>query len=113
MEQPSWSLFIAAVSLLVTVFLSLRSWYYGGAVIRVEIDLMERRWMGADVIGSIARWKSGEGLNTTQRRGLRLDIVKLTVRNKGRTAATIMDPGLRIGRPPVPTGTWTTEAPWV
>lgn len=105
--EPPWSLVLAALSLLVTVFLSARSWYYGGTVIKVEIDLMERRWMGADLTGSIARWKSGVGLHAAPRRGLRLDIVRLTVRNKGRTAATIMEPGLRIGHLPVPSGTWT------
>lgn len=105
-----WSLVIAALSSLTTAFLSVRSWYYGGAVITVEIELMERRWMGADLTGSVARWKSGVGLLAGSRRGLRLDIVRLTVRNKGRTAATIMDPGLRVGRPPVPSGSWTIMA---
>jgi len=105
--DPLWTIVIAALSLLTTVFLSIRSWYYGGAVITVEIELMERRWMGADITGSIARWRSGTGLHARPRRGLRLDIVRLTIRNKGRTAATIMDPGLRVGRPPVPSGSWT------
>ncbi|MCC4907752.1 hypothetical protein [Microbacterium sp. cx-59] len=109
--EPPWSLVLAALSLLVTVFLSARSWYYGGAVVTVELDLMERRWMGADLTGSIARWKTGTGLHATPRHGLRLDIVRLTVRNKGRTAATIMEPGLRVGRQPVPTGSWTIMPP--
>lgn len=109
--EPPWSLVLAALSLLVTVFLSVRSWYYGGAVVTVELDLVERRWMGPDLTGSIARWKKGTGFHATPRSGLRLDIVRLTVRNKGRTAATIMEPGLRVGRQPIPTGSWTIMPP--
>lgn len=90
-----------------TVYLSIRTWYYGGSVIKVELDLLERRWMGPDITGSVPRWRTGIGWDSPERRGLRLDIVKLTVRNKGRTASTIMEPGLRFGPAPIPRGTYT------
>lgn len=102
-----WAQIVALLSILVSAGLVIRNWYYGGSVITVELELMERRWLGADVIGSVERWKRSEGMLADPRRGLRLDIVKLTVRNKGRTAATIMDPGLRLGIPPVPRRNWT------
>lgn len=102
-----WAQIVAVLSILVSAGLVIRNWYYGGSVIKVEIELMERRWLGADLIGSVDRWKRSDGMLAAPRRGLRLDIVKLTVRNKGRTAATIMDPGLRLGTPPVPRRNWT------
>jgi len=102
-----WAQIVAVLSILVSAGLVIRNWYYGGSVIKVEIELMERRWLGADLIGSVDRWKRSDGMLAAPRRGLRLDIVKLTIRNKGRTAATIMDPGLRLGTPPVPRRNWT------
>lgn len=105
--DPVWSLVLAMLSLALSAFLSVRSWIYGGSVITVQIDLVERRRLGADLTGSVNRWRTEEGWAFTPRRGLRLDMVKLTIRNKGRTAATIMDPALRIGKPPIPRGTWT------
>lgn len=96
---PELSLAVSVVFAVVGVILTVRNWVYGGSVIKVELDLVQWRWMGADITGSVARWAAGDIPASERPDPLRLDVIKITVRNLGRTAATAMDPGLQIVEP--------------
>jgi hypothetical protein len=102
---------ITAVLAIISVGLTIRNWLYGGSVIRVELELARRDDWGALISGTVGRWRQGDhekllsGISPSQ-----VDLAKVTVRNLGRTAATIHDVGLRVGRPPVARGSWTAMA---
>lgn len=102
---------LTATFAVVGIGLTIRNWFYGGSVIRVELDLARRDDWGALITGTVARWRQGDDEQLLKRiGGGQVDLVKVTLRNLGRTAATVHDIGLRAGRPPVPRGTWTAMA---
>lgn len=99
---------LSAIVGLVGIVLTIRNWIYGGSVIRVEMDLCRRDAMGGLVSGSIATWhRKGEAALVSMTGDAQVDLVKVTVRNHGRTSATIHDVGLRGGPAPVPLRQWT------
>jgi hypothetical protein len=106
-------LIVAALSGLVGlagVVLTIRNWIYGGSVIRVEIDLCRRDAMGRLVTGTLATWrKKGSAAVVSTTDDAQVDLVKVTVRNHGRTSATIHDVGLRGGPAPIPLKQWTVR----
>lgn len=90
------------------VLITVRNWFYGGSVIRVELDLGRRDSMGGLVTGSVARWRDKDNAAVLVTRwGPQVDLVKVTVRNLGRTPATVHDVGMRGGRAPLPRTKWT------
>lgn len=95
---------------LVGVGLTIRNWFYGGSVIRVELDLGRRDPLGGLVTGTVSRWrdKDNTAVLATQW-GAQVDLVKVTVRNLGRTPATIHEVGLRGGSTLVPLQHWTAQ----
>lgn len=90
------------------IVLTIRNWFYGGSVIRVELELGRRDAMGGLVTGTVTRWRDKDNAAVLATRwGAQVDLVKVTVRNLGRTSATIHDVGLRGGLAPMPKGQWT------
>lgn len=106
-------LIVAALSGLVGVagiVLTIRNWIYGGSVIRVEMDLCRRDAMGGLVTGTIATWRKKASVPVVSPMGdAQVDLVKVTVRNLGRTSATIHDVGLRGGPAPIPLRQWAVH----
>ncbi|UKA52174.1 hypothetical protein LFT48_21690 (plasmid) [Arthrobacter sp. FW305-123] len=95
---------------LISLVLAMRSWIYGGSVIRVDMELCRRDSMGGLITGSVATWRQG-GIDAVLpvSGNAQVDLVKVTVRNLGRTAATIHDVGLRGGKTPIPLRQWTAR----
>lgn len=90
------------------ILLTIRNWVYGGSVIRVVFELGRRDDWGALATGAVSSWRDGSAEKMlTAFRATQVDVVKVTVRNLGRTAATILDVGLCVGPGPVPRGSWT------
>ncbi|TFV81786.1 hypothetical protein E4V99_12540 [Microbacterium sp. dk485] len=103
---------LSAVLAVVGILLGIRNWVYGGSVVRVEFELARTSSWGAIITRPIAAWKSstGEELQPSKTLpGTQVDLAKVTVRNLGRTSATVYDVGLRIGRPPSARGSWTAQ----
>lgn len=110
LEQATFAS-ISAILALIGIGLTIRNWVYGGSVIRVELELARREDLGTLVAGTVARWRQGDGEELLSGiRGAQVDLAKITVRNLGRTAATVHDVGLRVGRPPTAGGSWTAMA---
>lgn len=95
---------------LITIFLTIRNWIYGGSVIRVEIELSRRDSMGGLITAPIGTWRR-KGIEAVPplTGNAQVDLVKVTVRNLGRTPATIHDVGLRGGKAPIPFSRWTVR----
>lgn len=106
-------LFVAALSGLVGIagiVLTIRNWIYGGSVIRVEMHLCRRDAMGGLVTGTVDTWRQNASVAFVSTTGdAQVDLVKVTVRNLGRTSATIHDVGLRGGPAPIPLRQWTVR----
>lgn len=104
---------VSAILASLGVGLTIRNWFYGGSVIRVELELAREEAWGGIISGTVARWLVGDDEQLQRLGGMNgafIDIAKVTVRNLGRTAATVHDVGLRAGRPPVPRDSWTAMA---
>lgn len=95
---------------LISLGLAIRSWIYGGSVIRVDVELSRRDSMGGLITGSVATWREGGSNAVLPVTGnAQVDLIKVTVRNLGRTAATIHDVGMRGGKTPIPLRRWTAR----
>jgi len=112
--DPRIAILFAALSAALAILsavLSIRNWIYGGSVVRVEFELARRDSWGSLITRPVAAWKQSSGVELVggKPQGTHVDLAKVTVRNLGRTAATVYDVGLRIGPPPTAGGSWTGQ----
>jgi len=93
---------VAAIALpFVSLAWAVRSWVYGGSKVRVEFHLGKQDELSTLAQGPVDMWRAGLPAWALHARTIwecHVNVGVVTVRNLGRTAVTVTNPGLYFGR---------------